>query len=50
VFWAMTPVEFHVVAGGLAPRSTVTRADLGALMAQFPDGTTPSKRRNDYGE
>jgi len=46
----MTPVEFHVVAGGLAPRSTVTRADLGALMAQFPDGTTPSKRRNDYGE
>ncbi|MBB3314406.1 hypothetical protein FHT77_000248 [Rhizobium sp. BK181] len=45
----MTPVEFHAVAGGLTPRSAVARADLGALMAQFPDGLTPSKRRNDHG-
>ncbi|WP_210280751.1 rcc01693 family protein [Rhizobium sp. BK181] len=49
IFWTMTPVEFHAVAGGLTPRSAVARADLGALMAQFPDGLTPSKRRNDHG-
>ncbi|WP_431321818.1 phage tail assembly chaperone [Rhizobium sp. YTU87027] len=40
----MTPVEFHAVAGGLGSRSTVARADLGALMAQFPDGPKAKER------
>jgi len=35
----MTPVELHAAAGGLAPRAPgLSRAGLGAMMAQFPDG------------
>ncbi|MGV2098413.1 rcc01693 family protein [Rhizobium sp. 21-4511-3d] len=38
-FWAMTPVEFHAAAGGLAPRAPVlSRAGLSEMMARFPDG------------
>ncbi|WP_082520060.1 rcc01693 family protein [Rhizobium sp. Root1220] len=39
--WAMTPVEFHAASGGLVPRDpiAVTRAELGDLMAQFPDAS-----------
>jgi len=34
----MTPIEFHAMAGGLAPRAPVLdRAGLMHLMARFPD-------------
>ncbi len=50
VFWAMTPVEFlrALEGAGLltAPTGALTRADLAALMAAYPDrpierGETP---------
>jgi uncharacterized phage protein (TIGR02216 family) len=38
-FWAMTPIEFHAMAGGLSPRvGSLDRSGLRALMEQFPDG------------
>ena len=33
-FWALTPVEFHAMTGGLAPRFDLPLED---LMARFPD-------------
>ncbi len=36
--WSMTPREFAHAAGWVVPAIPVpTRADLGTLMAQFPD-------------
>ncbi|MBD8553173.1 phage tail assembly chaperone [Rhizobium sp. CFBP 8762] len=41
VLWAMTPKEFHAATGGLVRHeATLTRADLAALMRQFPDEVT----------
>jgi uncharacterized phage protein (TIGR02216 family) len=40
-FWAMTPKELAAAMGAFAPRSPArppSRADLAALMAEFPDG------------
>ncbi|WP_247749020.1 MULTISPECIES: rcc01693 family protein [unclassified Rhizobium] len=38
IFWAMTPIEFHAMAGGLSPRSSsLDRAGLAAMMVLFPD-------------
>jgi uncharacterized phage protein (TIGR02216 family) len=37
-FWAMTPIEFHAMAGGLSLRvASLDRNGLRALMEQFPD-------------
>ena len=37
-FWALSPREFHIMAGGLRMRQGVPgRTDLAALMASFPD-------------
>jgi uncharacterized phage protein (TIGR02216 family) len=43
-FWALTPIEFSAMAGGMKPRGASTdRAGLDALMRAFPDGAeTPS--------
>ena len=38
-FWAMTPREFFIMAGGLRRQDTPGRADLTRLMASFPDTT-----------
>ncbi|PZM17084.1 rcc01693 family protein [Rhizobium tubonense] len=36
--WAMTPIEFHAMAGGFSPRAgTLERRNLRELMEQFPD-------------
>jgi uncharacterized phage protein (TIGR02216 family) len=38
-FWALTPIEFHAMTGGLAQKgSGPGRAELEGLMARFPDG------------
>jgi uncharacterized phage protein (TIGR02216 family) len=38
-FWALTPIEFFVMTGGMTPPGAVTdRAGLEALMQAFPDG------------
>ncbi|KAA0698106.1 phage tail assembly chaperone [Neorhizobium sp. P12A] len=37
-FWAMTPIEFHTMAGGLSPRAArLDRQVLRAMMERFPD-------------
>ncbi|WP_132517424.1 rcc01693 family protein [Rhizobium sp. BK376] len=37
-FWAMTPIEFHAMAGGLSPRAArLDRQVLRAMMERFPD-------------
>ncbi|WP_312402550.1 rcc01693 family protein [Rhizobium sp.] len=37
-FWALTPVEFFLMAGSARPRTmAVGRAELDALMRVFPD-------------
>ncbi|WP_180355835.1 rcc01693 family protein [Aliirhizobium smilacinae] len=37
-FWAMTPAEFFLMAGGARPRGAATgRAELDELMRAFPD-------------
>ncbi len=33
-FWALTPIEFHAIAGGLSPRFDLPLKD---LMARYPD-------------
>ncbi len=33
-FWALTPIEFHAITGGLTPRFDLPLKD---LMARFPD-------------
>ncbi len=42
VFWAMTPREFDAALrgrlGGARDGGALSRADLAALMQQFPDG------------
>lgn len=41
VFWAMTPVEFACAlegAGLVGTAPSMTRHDLDALMARYPDG------------
>ncbi len=38
-FWALTPKEFFVMAGGTRPRgAAMERTGLDALMRAFPDG------------
>lgn len=40
-FWALTPVEFFAMAGGLRPRrAALGRVALDALMHAFPDRPT----------
>lgn len=37
-FWALTPIEFFAMTGGLRPRGeAMERAGLEALMSAFPD-------------
>jgi uncharacterized phage protein (TIGR02216 family) len=37
-FWALTPLEFFIMTGGLRPRTTsLGRSALSALMQDFPD-------------
>ncbi|NTJ41714.1 phage tail assembly chaperone [Agrobacterium larrymoorei] len=39
VFWALTPVEFFAMTGGMRPRAPgLSRAGLDELMRAFPDG------------
>jgi uncharacterized phage protein (TIGR02216 family) len=33
-FWSLTPIEFHALTGGLAPRFDLPLKD---LMARYPD-------------
>jgi uncharacterized phage protein (TIGR02216 family) len=33
-FWALTPIEFHAITGGLSPRFDLPLKD---LMARYPD-------------
>jgi uncharacterized phage protein (TIGR02216 family) len=41
-FWALTPIEFHAMTGGLAKRSNGPgRAELEGMMARFPDVAPP---------
>ncbi|WP_037088788.1 rcc01693 family protein [Rhizobium sp. CF080] len=45
-FWALTPVEFFTITGGLGPqRVTMERAGLEALMTAFPDDEAIDGRR-----
>lgn len=38
VFWALTPIEFFAMTGGMRPQSaTLDRAGMEGLMALFPD-------------
>ncbi|KGD85807.1 hypothetical protein JL39_26740 [Rhizobium sp. YS-1r] len=38
-FWALTPVEFFAMTGGLRSRgAAMERAGLESLMREFPDG------------
>lgn len=44
VFWAMTPRELEAAlkgAFGVSHAQPMTRAELGALMAAYPDGESP---------
>ncbi|NTF06892.1 phage tail assembly chaperone [Agrobacterium rubi] len=39
VFWALTPVEFFAMTGGMRPRRDgLDRGGLEGLMRAFPDG------------
>lgn len=39
VFWALTPIEFFAMTGGMRPQSPgLDRAGMEGLMRQFPDG------------
>ncbi|WP_432331936.1 rcc01693 family protein [Agrobacterium rosae] len=39
VFWALTPVEFFAMTGGMRPRRDgLGRGGLEELMRRFPDG------------
>ncbi|KQQ58608.1 hypothetical protein ASF69_14640 [Rhizobium sp. Leaf311] len=39
VFWALTPVEFFAMTGGMRPHdTTIDRPALEGLMRLFPDG------------
>jgi uncharacterized phage protein (TIGR02216 family) len=45
-FWALTPVEFFAMTGGLGPqRPAMERAGLEALMTAFPDDGAIDGRR-----
>ncbi|MET3613264.1 putative phage protein (TIGR02216 family) [Rhizobium aquaticum] len=37
-FWALTPIEFHAITGGLSPRFDLPLKD---LMARYPDDKEP---------
>lgn len=37
-FWALTPIEFHAITGGLSPRFDLPLKD---LMARYPDLKEP---------
>jgi uncharacterized phage protein (TIGR02216 family) len=39
VFWALTPVEFFAMTGGMRPQGRgLDRAGMEGLMRAFPDG------------
>ncbi|NTE85801.1 rcc01693 family protein [Agrobacterium rubi] len=39
VFWALTPIEFFAMTGGMRPRrDELDRGGLEGLMRAFPDG------------
>ncbi len=40
-FWAMSPREFAAALDGAGVAAPVGRAQLGQLMAKFPDGAAP---------
>lgn len=38
IFWSLTPIEFHAMAGGFRPKKTaMTRGSLETLIQSFPD-------------
>ncbi|MEL6915571.1 MAG: rcc01693 family protein [Pseudomonadota bacterium] len=41
-FWALTPAELALMAGASGARQRLGKADLGALMARFPDAAKDS--------